>query len=269
MHRLLKFAALKGFPKHAVVQMRRLYRDLVAPGPEAGSMRGVTEARVMEPLLRHVLKDDFTEEHLKQALIQRGKVGTVGDSLVEGSKLFDSAAAEGLFDEDEADDDSDVRQQWEALRKQKEALQAAEARRFKELERMRPQAAAGSGEGLGSASSGAKPGRQFIARAAKGYTAEQAKAFLPAGASISKAREPVESSSCLPPKPWQWPREVQVIWWNQRPHRFRGNAALPPDGLAFLHLGPWRRVPLRLGRLARAVCRCPEFMQAGLPRGGH
>lgn len=146
-----------------------------------GGRRGSTEVKLVEELMRYILQAELSDAKLRQAMSERGRRSEPDAELAKASKLLASDIAQEVLEFDEQEDDSDIREQLQELKRKREAHLRREAKRMQEVDRLRPAQSASS-----SSSSGAAPARRFIARPTSGYDAGGARAFLPPGASVSK-----------------------------------------------------------------------------------
>lgn len=173
---LLKFASVKGFPKHTIPQLKRLYKDI---GGEEALPRALTERHMLQLMLRHTLQGGFSDEKLAAALEARNtKEPELGKELINATKVFEPQLPE--LPEDDGDDldydehDADVREQWRTLKEQAQSKTAVEASRLRAMAEVRLSSSSSSGE------AGRRNGeRRFVARPTIGYTGGGA-SLLPA-----------------------------------------------------------------------------------------
>lgn len=180
---LLGYAARKGFKNFTVPQLRRLAKTLQVDGVRSS----MAEHALVELLVKFALKGEFTADLLAQALKARGSQG-FEPIPVEASGLLHSGIQE-LLDE-ECDDESDLHDQWQQIKKKCEARRIALKKAQEEAAARMPAAPASASASSSSArpvvaAAPSKP-RRFVPAEADGYSAAEAAQFLPPGATITK-----------------------------------------------------------------------------------
>lgn len=174
---LLKFAAKKGFRNFGSQQLKRLAMELGVIGVKQSS----SEAAVLEAVVKHVLQEEATPEAMEAAAVSRQIQGHEPVGLSASQVLTDDV--EKFLDEEfaEEDDGSDLLQQWADLKRQTwEKSVAVQKVREKLAGALRTQV------GAPKAPAVAQRRRVFVAVRTSGYTAAEAREWLPPGASLSK-----------------------------------------------------------------------------------
>ena len=154
----------------------------------APATRGVGQPRgevaLVSSLVRLVLGADTDDAVVREALAARGRTDEpVG---LSDTALLREGSADGLQAEVLEDADDDVRDQLARLREQRELASARAAAARAELEKQQEAVASGAGSAAGApAPEPARVARRFVPKPGHGLSVEEAREYLPPGASIT------------------------------------------------------------------------------------
>lgn len=174
---LLRHACRRGFRGLTIEHLRRLCRVV-----EVSEPRPATEARLLNTLAVAIMKDEATEDFLKQAMVARHECADAS-AHIQPTKIFATDGGVGDALDVEFSDDEVVEEQIKRLREQKAKAARQQAERVQAVEGLRSSATSSS---AAPKATGERAARKFVAVQGDGITAAAAKAYLPPDCALSK-----------------------------------------------------------------------------------